>query len=80
MSGTDKDMGQMALNTYPYDDSHMAHFLGTTYFRMSDVGDMAFRLHGPGGVIPEPSTLIIWSLLGGLGITVGWCRRRRRAA
>lgn len=29
--------------------------------------------------IPEPSTLIIWSLLGGLGFTVGW-RRRRRAA
>ena len=31
------------------------------------------------GVIPEPSTLIIWSLLGTLGIAVGW-RRRRRAA
>ena len=29
-------------------------------------------------VIPEPSTLIIWSLLGTLGITVGWWRRRRR--
>jgi hypothetical protein len=29
-------------------------------------------------VTPEPSTLIIWSLLGGLGITVGWWRRRAR--
>lgn len=29
-------------------------------------------------VIPEPSTFIIWSLLGALGITIGWCRRRRR--
>ena len=29
--------------------------------------------------IPEPSTLIIWSLLGVLGVTVGWWRRRRAA-
>ncbi len=28
--------------------------------------------------IPEPSTLVIWSLLGALGITVGWWRRRRK--
>ena len=28
------------------------------------------------GVIPEPSTLIIWSLLGGLGISLGWWRRK----
>ena len=27
--------------------------------------------------IPEPTTLIIWSLLGGLAVTVGWRRRRR---
>jgi hypothetical protein len=31
------------------------------------------------GVIPEPSTFIVWSLLGGLGI-IGWWRRRGRAA
>jgi len=30
-------------------------------------------------IIPEPSTLIIWSLLGTLAITVGWWRRRRAA-
>ena len=29
-------------------------------------------------VIPEPSTLIVWSLLGALGVTVGWWRRRRK--
>ena len=28
-------------------------------------------------VIPEPSTFAIWSLLGIIGITVGWGRRRR---
>ncbi len=27
--------------------------------------------------VPEPATLIIWSLLGALGITVGWWRKRR---
>ena len=29
--------------------------------------------------IPEPSTFIIWSLLGALGITIAWWRRRRGA-
>jgi hypothetical protein len=28
-------------------------------------------------VIPEPCTLIIWSLLGGLGLGFGWWRRRK---
>ena len=27
--------------------------------------------------IPEPTTLIIWSLLGTLAIAVGWWRRRK---
>jgi hypothetical protein len=40
--------------------------------------DADFLLEG--NVVPEPSTLAIWSLLGALGITVGWWRRRRRAA
>ena len=29
--------------------------------------------------VPEPTTLIIWSLLGGLGISIGWWRRKRAA-
>jgi hypothetical protein len=29
------------------------------------------------GVIPEPSTLVIWSLLGICGIGIGWRRRRK---
>jgi len=28
-------------------------------------------------IIPEPTTLIIWSLLGGLAVAVGWRRRRK---
>ncbi len=31
-------------------------------------------------ITPEPATIVIWSLLGGLGISVGWWRRRRKAA
>jgi hypothetical protein len=30
-------------------------------------------------LIPEPSTLIIWSLLGALGISAAWWRQRRAA-
>lgn len=30
-------------------------------------------------VIPEPSTFLIWSLLGTLALTIGWCRGRRAA-
>ena len=37
----------------------------------------AFRLDG--SPIPEPCTLIIWSLLGALAFTVGWWPRRRAA-
>jgi hypothetical protein len=29
--------------------------------------------------ILEPSTFIIWSVLGAVGVTVGWWRRRRKA-
>jgi len=28
-------------------------------------------------IIPEPSTLLVWSLLAGLGIGAGWYRRER---
>ena len=30
-------------------------------------------------ITPEPTAFIIWSLLGALGLTIGWWRRRRAA-
>ena len=53
---------------------------------VNDTGQVVGGGSGPNGshgylltVIPEPSTFIIWSLLGALGITVGWWRRKRAA-
>ena len=34
---------------------------------------------GTSGTIPEPSTLIVWSLLGGLGASFAWWRTRKAA-
>ena len=31
------------------------------------------------GSVPEPATIIVWSLLGSLAIAVGWWRRKRAA-
>ena len=35
---------------------------------------------GPLGTIPEPGSLIVWSLLGTLGLAAGWRRRTRKRA
>jgi hypothetical protein len=43
----------------------------------SATGDL--RLYFGSPTIPEPSTIIVWSLLGGLGITLGWWRRKKAA-
>jgi len=31
----------------------------------------------PGGIIPEPSTILVWSVLAGLGMACAWRRRRK---
>ena len=41
------------------------------------IGDNTDTLPPPGLTVPEPSTIIIWSLLGALAATIGWRRRRR---
>ncbi len=30
----------------------------------------------PSGIVPEPATLLVWSLLAGLGVGLGWRRRK----
>ena len=32
------------------------------------------------GIIPEPASVVVWSLLGALGFGLGWWRRGRRMA
>jgi len=66
---------------------------GTTRgsFTFSGLGDIAkTTFHDGTGMIgvgrleyspiPEPASVIVWSLLGALGIAVGWWTRRRKAA
>jgi hypothetical protein len=52
---------------------------GRNYGHSDGFEEWAVR-QGPGGtyVIPEPASLIVWSLLGAVGIAIGW--RRRKAA
>jgi hypothetical protein len=42
----------------------------------------SFQLYGDpqGAAVPEPAALIVWSLLAGLGICLGWRWRRKAAA
>jgi len=53
--------------------------LGTVKYRMRGVDTIQFEtVWSPVSlVIPEPSTLVVWSLLAGLGIGLGWRRRKR---
>jgi hypothetical protein len=61
----DAGSGMQALNTFAVEDylKMQANFSGGFYSSPA---------------VPEPATIIVWSLLGGLGIVLGW--RRRMAA
>ena len=63
--------GNCSSSYYPAAFGRDNNYLGglNTY---SDLGFRVARVPA----IPEPSTLVIWSLLGTLGVTMGWCRRR----
>jgi hypothetical protein len=45
--------------------------------RRLPIDDLAFITEVITEVIPEPSALLVWSLLAGLGIGVGWWRRKK---
>lgn len=62
------------LGSYPgHPDAENANVLNNGFEEIFLTGGIAIT------IIPEPSTLIIWSLLGALAVAVGWCRRRPRA-
>jgi len=79
------DWGGNEPNDYvPVGGEDYLHFDNARGGEWNDCSDYpgyvpGFYVEFGGGVIPEPSTLIVWSLLGALGITVGWWRRRRKA-
>ena len=65
------------------DDGTMRVWFGGTAY--DELVASAWTNEGFDGVmtltpIPEPASVIVWSLLGGLGITIAWWRRRRKAA
>jgi hypothetical protein len=62
---------QMPSNWQPGEDVRVLVF--------GNSQDLMFLAPGTNEGVPEPATLIIWSLLGALGVALGW-RRRKRAA
>jgi hypothetical protein len=48
---------------------------------IDNVGSLSVQVNGPSATsaIPEPSTLIVWSLLGGIAIGLGWWRKLKAA-
>ena len=89
-NGTGTSLGSDGPPAYNFQPNHLL-YLGV----VSSAGDIrSLRLTDPGslgdeigvddirfatGAIPEPSTLIIWSLLGTLAIGIGWWRKRKAA-
>jgi hypothetical protein len=68
------------LHSYSYEHDgvlapgeYYVEYLGWVGLDRAETGNVSFSLIA----VPEPATLIIWSLLGALGITIGWQRRRR---
>jgi hypothetical protein len=45
----------------------------------NDSNLFAMKVEGDSPAVPEPATIIVWSLLGGCGIALGWQRRKRAA-
>ena len=71
-SGMDELHGGIGLYLHPTHagQEFLIHF-------SPDVGVNATTIAGPNpNVVPEPTTLVIWSLLGTLAVMVGWWRRK----
>jgi len=70
-------------------NSNARHYLGhiaeiiilNRILSPSEINAVGLYLGGKYGIdtayyVPEPGTLLIWALLAGLGIGMGWCRKR----
>jgi hypothetical protein len=42
-------------------------------------GNFVLEANGSPAPIPEPTTLVVWSLLGSLAVGLGWWRKRKAA-
>ena len=52
-------------------------FTATAYGNDGSVDSVSWTLYGcQDPIIPEPASVIVWSLLGGLGLIFAWRRRR----
>jgi hypothetical protein len=80
------DQGEIALSNFdPFPSISTGQFLGfSTDVAFSSVtiehniNTNPFALDSlRAEAVPEPCTIVIWSLLGALGITFGWWRRRK---
>lgn len=60
------------------------NFEGQQHWTPSDFISSQYTSYAPvpveaGAAVPEPTTIIVWSLLGSLAIGLGWWRKRRAA-
>jgi len=81
MSGTNSELSvytTRGASGSPLLDGKVAQFSGTTYSHMANIGDTAMRLYGDSfTAVPEPASIAMWGLAGGLGLVVA--RRRRKS-
>ncbi len=51
--------------------------VSVTNLGANDLGLLEYQVTLTPAAIPEPASLVIWGLLGGLGVSLAWWRRRR---
>jgi hypothetical protein len=75
-TGTPEDALQFYDRTW---DSHPGSWNDYPSWAVTGGYVVEYANNPDNGTVPEPSTLIVWSLLGGLGIALGWRRWRKSA-
>ncbi len=77
--GTPFVLGDGPTNvTAPTGATQLQLGINDDYFS-DNTGSLLVQVSGPSAVstIPEPSTLVVWSLLGSLAVGLGWWRKRK---